>query len=109
LRASAGDAGISSDEGAPSLPLFWAKVGETKADTTPSNSWSFRKCRSDPSPVTASTLRTPDDTLPSFRILINPISPVAPVCVPPQSSVEKSPIRTTRTLSPYFSPNKAIA
>ena len=36
--------------------------------------------------------RTPDDTLPSFRTLIRPISPVARVCVPPQSSVEKSPI-----------------
>ena len=30
-------------------------------------------------------------------------------CVPPQSSLEKSPMDTTRTFSPYFSPNRAIA
>lgn len=30
-------------------------------------------------------------------------------CVPPQSSLEKSPIETTRTVSPYFSPNNATA
>ena len=64
---------------------------------------------SDPSPVTASRRRTPDDTLPSLKTFINPISPVAPVWVPPQSSVEKSPILITRTRSPYFSPNSAIA
>ena len=34
--------------------------------------------------------------------------PVADVGVPPQSSTE-SPKRTTRTMSPYFSPNRAIA
>ena len=37
------------------------------------------------------------------------MSPVARACVPPQSSVEKSPKETTRTRSPYFSPNIAIA
>ena len=39
------------------------------------------------------------------------MSPVARTCVPPQSSVlnAPSPIDTTRTLSPYFSPNSAIA
>ena len=57
----------------------------------------------------ASTRRTPEETLPSLMILIRPISPVACVCVPPQSSVENSPIFTTRTRSPYFSPNSAIA
>ena len=31
------------------------------------------------------------------------------VWVPPQSSVEKSPILTTRTRSPYFSPKSAMA
>src|SRR6185437_13450169 len=60
-------------------------------------------------PLTASTRRTPEETEPSPTSLIRPISPVAPVCVPPQSSVEKSPILTTRTRSPYFSPNNAIA
>ena len=29
--------------------------------------------------------------------------------VPPQNSMEKSPISTTRTMSPYFSPNMATA
>ena len=60
-------------------------------------------------PLTASTRRTPDDTLDSPVSFSNPISPVAPVCVPPHNSVEKSPIFTTRTRSPYFSPKSAIA
>ena len=39
------------------------------------------------------------------------MSPVARTCVPPHSSVLKcpSPMDTTRTLSPYFSPKSAIA
>ena len=39
------------------------------------------------------------------------MSPVARTCVPPHSSVlnEPSPTATTRTLSPYFSPNSAMA
>ncbi len=45
----------------------------------------------------------------SLSSLTTPISPLAPVCVPPQSSVEKSPIFTTRTFSPYFSPKSAMA
>ena len=36
------------------------------------------------------------------------MSPVRATCVPPQSSVEKSPILSTRTSSPYFSPNSAM-
>ena len=38
-----------------------------------------------------------------------PISPVRPTCVPPHSSLLNVSIETTRTLSPYFSPNSAIA
>ena len=35
---------------------------------------------------------------------------MCPTCVPPQSSIEYvGSIITTRTISPYFSPNKAIA
>ena len=34
---------------------------------------------------------------------------VLSVCVPPQSSLEKSPMDTTRTSSLYFSPKSAIA
>ena len=48
---------------------------------------------------------TPD----SDTILKKPMSPVRATCVPPQSSVEKSPMLSTRTSSPYFSPNSAIA
>ena len=64
--------------------------------------------------LNASTLLTPaaiDDWLTTLNL---PTSPVFFTCVPPQSSVEKyllpsSPINTTLTSSPYFSPNKAIA
>ena len=37
------------------------------------------------------------------------MSPVRCTCVPPHSSVENSPIPITRTSSPYFSPNNAMA
>ncbi|CFW04017.1 Uncharacterised protein [Bordetella pertussis] len=36
------------------------------------------------------------------------MSPVRRTCVPPHSSREK-PMSSTRTVSPYFSPNSAIA
>ena len=62
------------------------------------------------SPHTASTLRTPAATALSAVILNNPNSPVAPTCVPPHNSILYfSSIMTTRTTSPYFSPNNAIA
>src|SRR5450830_187507 len=60
------------------------------------------------SPVTASTRRIPAATPPSATILNKPISPVRDTCVPPHSSREV-PMDSTRTSSPYFSPNKAIA
>ncbi len=61
--------------------------------------------------------RTPAPTAPSLMILNRPMSPVRRTWVPPHSSVEKilfsfaglPPIETTRTSSPYFSPNSAIA
>ena len=62
-----------------------------------------------PYPVTASIRRTPAATDDSEMIFISPISPVFEQCVPPQSSSEKSPARTMRTVFPYFSPNSAIA
>ena len=62
-----------------------------------------------PAPVTASMRRTPEATPASLTILNSPMSPVRLTWVPPQSSVEKSPIFNTRTSSPYFSPNNAIA
>ena len=59
--------------------------------------------------VTASIRRTPAPTEPSERTTNGPISAVDLTCVPPQSSVEKPGISTTRTMSPYFSPKSIIA
>ena len=42
-------------------------------------------------------------------ILKRPILPVISVCVPPQSSLLKSPSETTLTRSPYFSSKRAVA
>jgi len=46
---------------------------------------------------------------PSETIAKIPISAVLATWVPPQSSRETSSTSTTRTQSPYFSPNSAIA
>src|SRR5437773_1418705 len=70
---------------------------------------SSRTRRSMASPLKASTRRTPEETPRSPVTLNSPSSPVLLVCVPPQSSKEKSPMRTTRTRSPYFSPKSAMA
>ena len=59
-------------------------------------------------PVTASIRRIPAAIELSLRILSIPMFPVFATCVPPHSSTEE-PYLTTRTLSPYFSPNNAIA
>ena len=56
----------------------------------------------------ASILRIPAATADSEVILKMPIFPVAGTCMPPHNSTE-SPNFITRTASPYFSPNKAIA
>ena len=53
--------------------------------------------------------RTPAATPLSCVIVNRPMSPVARVCVPPHNSTLKPGIVTTRTRSPYFSPNSAIA
>ena len=53
--------------------------------------------------------RTPAATPLSATIAKNPMSPVAPTCVPPHSSRLKPGTLTTRTVSPYFSPKSAIA
>src|SRR5258705_8328544 len=58
-----------------------------------------------PSPVAASTRRTPAATPPWDVILKKPMSPVRATCVPPHSSRDE-PMSRTRTSSPYFSPNK---
>ena len=66
-----------------------------------------------PLPVTASIRLTPEATELSEIILNRPILEVLSRCVPPQNSIEAvsspSPIVTTLTVSPYFSPNRAIA
>ena len=61
-------------------------------------------------PHTASILRTPAATAASCLILKIPSSPVNPTWVPPHNSKEYcGSMITTLTVSPYFSPNKAIA
>ena len=60
-------------------------------------------------PVSASIRRTLAALDPSEAILKIPISAVLATWVPPQSSRETSSTSTTRTHSPYFSPNSAIA
>ena len=59
--------------------------------------------------MTPSILRTPAATDDSDTILNRPMRAVLSTCVPPQSSDEKSPMLTTRTTSPYFSPKSAVA
>ena len=59
-------------------------------------------------PVIASIRRTPAATLLSLRIRTIPIRPVLLAWQPPQNST-LFPNWITRTLSPYFSPNRAIA
>src|SRR5688500_10704267 len=53
--------------------------------------------------------RRPEPTLDSLSKTKPPISPVRATCVPPHSSLLKSPIVSTRTLSPYFSSKSATA
>ena len=71
-----------------------------------------------PDSVTASIRRTPPATADSEIIFSRLISPVRFTCVPPHNSTDQAPrpaisvappICTTRTSSPYFSPNKASA
>ncbi len=59
--------------------------------------------------MTASTRRTPAATPDSDVIAISPMSPVARTWVPPHSSRLKPGTDTTRTVSPYFSPKRAMA
>ena len=73
-----------------------------------SRSWSKVRIRAG-LPVTASMRRTPAWLLPSETILNRPACEVCRRCVPPQNSRLKSPASTTRTTSPYFSPNSMVA
>ena len=57
----------------------------------------------------ASMRRTPAEMLPSYTILQTPMSPVRLTCVPPHNSRLNPGTETTRTFSPYFSPNSAMA
>ena len=60
-------------------------------------------------PVTASMRRMPAATDASLMILKQPIWAVFLTWVPPQNSVDQPQTSTTRTISPYFSPNRAMA
>ena len=60
-------------------------------------------------PTKASTRRTPAPIDDSPRSFTTPSWPERSTWVPPHSSRAQSPTLTTRTTSPYFSPNKAIA
>ena len=71
-------------------------------------SWTVSINSSTLAPVIASIRRTPAATELSLIIRTIPILPVAETWVPPQNSIEL-PNWTTRTSSPYFSPNKAMA
>ena len=70
-----------------------------------------RACATASGPVIASMRRTLAALEPSLVTLSSPISAVERTCVPPHSSrdQEPSPISTMRTMSPYFSPNSAVA
>ena len=59
--------------------------------------------------MSASTRRTLAALEPSETIAKIPTSAVFATWVPPQSSRETSSTSITRTQSPYFSPNRAIA
>ena len=60
-------------------------------------------------PVRAVIRRVPAATLSSPTILNRPTWPLLSRCVPPHSSLLKSPIETMRTMSGYFSPNSIMA
>ena len=60
-------------------------------------------------PVTASMRRVLEPIEASDMTVMGPIMPRAPTWVPPHSSTEWGPARTTRTRSPYLSPKKARA
>ena len=75
-------------------------------DRTP---WLFSMLSRLRRPVVASIRRTPEATLLSDLMRKGPALAVLSKWVPPQNSMEKSPISTTRTVSPYFSPNMATA
>mmetsp|Transcript_8922 Transcript_8922/g.29401 ORF Transcript_8922/g.29401 Transcript_8922/m.29401 type:complete len:213 (-) Transcript_8922:2154-2792(-) len=70
-----------------------------------------RCCKSSttPAPATASMRRIPLAMPASLKILNPPISAVLETCVPPHNSMEMPGTSTTRTTSPYFSPNIAVA
>ena len=72
-------------------------------------SWPLLSSSSVCLPVIASMRRTPEATLPSLLMRKRPTLAVLSRCVPPQNSMDTSPISTTRTTSPYFSPNMATA
>ena len=75
-----------------------------------SSSWLRSITSKETRPVVASIRRTPLATENSLWMWNTPTLAVLSRWVPPQNSTEyPSPMSTTRTLSPYFSPNRAMA
>ena len=69
----------------------------------------WRVSSRDTLPTVASMRRTPEATLLSDLMRNIPALAVLSRWVPPHSSMENSPMVTTRTVSPYFSPKVATA
>jgi hypothetical protein len=99
MRASLAE--ISAGRASRPALAWWAR-----SPISFSSSWSRSRAAM---PATASRRRTPEATAPSEMILMAPIWPVLATWVPPHSSVEKSGMLMTRTVSPYFSPKRAMA
>src|SRR6185295_3162555 len=94
------------------LTAFSTMPAPACARTCRATSWNSCSCLSTSAsalvPVVASMRRTPEATPPSDVTLNRPMSPVRATCVPPQNSRDE-PMSSTRTSSPYFSPNSITA
>ena len=95
-----------SDDTRPAISSGGTRSDPASALTTSSRSASMSTT---PGPATASMRRTPAAIPASETILNPPISAVLLTCVPPHSSMDTPGTSTTRTTSPYFSPNIAVA
>src|SRR5262245_1501206 len=99
----------SSPSSFSSLPRASPSPAFSRPARSSSSVCSRRTSAMAPCPVAASRRRTPAATPLSPSRWKKPMSPVRRTCVPPHSSMEKSPMRTTWTRSPYLSPKKASA
>mmetsp|Transcript_9639 Transcript_9639/g.38984 ORF Transcript_9639/g.38984 Transcript_9639/m.38984 type:complete len:393 (-) Transcript_9639:1749-2927(-) len=95
-----------SDVTRPAISSGGTRRAPASSRTTPSR---WLRSSTTPGPETASMRRTPAAMPASETILNPPISAVLATWVPPQSSMDTPGTSTTRTTSPYFSPNMAVA